>query len=161
MIAPLLFLLFLVVPIAEIYVIIQVGEAIGALPTVGLLLLDAVLGTWLLRAQSRLVWRRFRTTLAAGRPPAREVVDGGLVVLGGSLLIAPGFITDAFGILMLLPPTRVLMRRAILRRAGGRLLGAVAGGRMRGPGGGGFHARRDYDVDSTAHDLRDPRHLHG
>lgn len=167
MFAPLLFLLFVVVPIAELYVIIQVGEAIGTLPTLGLLLLDAVLGSWLLRSQGRIVWRRFRGALAAGRPPAREAVDGGLVMLGGSLLLAPGFITDAFGVLMLFPPTRALLRRAILRRAGNSLLGAVAGGRM----GGRSRRRpphpprppRDYDVDGTAteFDPLDPRHLHG
>jgi UPF0716 protein FxsA len=158
MFAPLLFLLFIIVPIAEIYVIIQVGEAIGALPTIGLLLLDAVLGTWLLRSQGRIVWRRFRGALTAGRAPAGEAVDGGLVVLGGSLLLAPGFLTDIVGALMLLPPTRVLLRRAILRRAGSTLLGTFAAGRMTGRG-----RRRppsDYDVDGTATDF-DPRHLHG
>lgn len=157
MFAPLLFLLFIVVPIAELFVIIQVGEAIGVLPTIGLLLLDAVLGSWLLRSQGRIAWRRFRGALAAGR----EAVDGGLVMLGGSLLLAPGFLTDVFGVLMLFPPTRVLLRRMILRRAGSSLLGSVAAGRM------GARARRrppaDFDVDGTASDFdpRDPRHLHG
>jgi UPF0716 protein FxsA len=161
MFAPLLFLLFIIVPIAEIYVIIQVGEAIGALPTIGLLLLDAVLGTWLLRSQGRIVWRRFRGALAAGRAPAGEAVDGGLVVVGGSLLLAPGFLTDIVGVLMLLPPTRALLRRAILRRAGSTLLGTFAAGGM--PGRGRRRPPGDYDVDGTATDFdpRDPRHLHG
>jgi UPF0716 protein FxsA len=94
---PLLLLLFIVVPIVELYVIIQVGEQIGALPTIAILVADSILGSMLLRTQSRGVWRRFNDTLAAGRPPAREVLDGVLVIFGGALLLTPGFITDVFG----------------------------------------------------------------
>jgi UPF0716 protein FxsA len=73
---PLLVLLFILVPIVELYVIIQVGEQIGALPTIAILVADSILGSMLLRSQSRGVWRRFNETLVAGRPPAREVLDG-------------------------------------------------------------------------------------
>jgi UPF0716 protein FxsA len=145
--------LFIVVPLAELYVIIQVGQAIGALPTIALLLLDSLLGSWLLRSQGRAVWRRFQAALAERRPPAREVVDGALVIGGGALLLTPGFITDVFGALFLLPPTRAAVRRLLLRHARGRLLVGLAG-RAR-PGG----ARRDYDVDATAHDAPPPRLL--
>jgi UPF0716 protein FxsA len=153
MFVPLLVLLFIVVPLAELYVIIQVGQAIGALPTIGLLLLDSLFGAWLLRAQGRSVWRRFRTALAGGRPPASETVDGALVITGGALMLAPGFITDAFGIVLLLPPTRAVLRRGILRNARSRLFGAVgaasdAASRRR--------TRQDYDVDATAREIDPP-----
>jgi UPF0716 protein FxsA len=111
-----LFVLFLAVPILEIYVIIQVGEAIGALPTVGLLLADSLVGAALMRAQGRAVWRRFRLALAEGRVPGREVLDGALVLLGGALQLAPGFVTDVFGLLLVLPPSRAVVRRTLVRR---------------------------------------------
>jgi UPF0716 protein FxsA len=151
---PLLFLLFIVVPLAELYVILQVGEAIGALPTIGLLLLDSVLGTLLLRSQGRAVWQRFRATLAAGRPPTREVLDGVLVITGGALLLAPGFITDVFGALLLAPPSRALVRRGLLRNARGRLFATVAGASGRPAG---RRARREDDVDGTAHEIDQDR----
>src|ERR1700704_1267113 len=105
-----LVLLFIVVPIAELYVIIQVGEAIGVLPTLALLLADAVLGSLLLRHQGRGAWRRFKEALAQLRFPGKEVADGVLIVIGGPLLLAPGFITDIVGILLLIPPTRAIAR---------------------------------------------------
>ena len=108
--------IFIVLPIAELYVIIQVGEAIGVWWTLALLIADSVLGAMLLRTQGRAAWRRFNTTLAAGRPPAKEVMDGGLVIFGGAFLITPGFITDILGVLLLLPPTRALFRRLLVRR---------------------------------------------
>jgi UPF0716 protein FxsA len=151
---PLLIVLFIVVPLVELYVIIQVGQAIGALPTIGLLLLDSLLGSWLLRAQGRSVWRRFREALAAGRPPARETVDGALVIVGGALMLAPGFITDAFGVLLLLPPTRAVVRRGLLRNALGRLFGPL-GTVGSSAGGAAWRARtrQDYDVDATAREI--------
>lgn len=148
----LLLLLLILVPIAELYVIIQVGQAIGALPTIGLLILSSILGTMLLKSQGRLAWRRFRGALAAGRPPATEVVDGALIIFGGSLLIVPGFISDVFGLFLLLPPTRIAVRKLLLSGARGRMLMAAAalGGASRG------RARQDYDVDSTANDVDRP-----
>src|SRR5438067_3105596 len=102
----LLILVFIALPIAELYVIIKVGEAIGALPTIAILVADSLIGSWLLRSQGRGAWRRFNDALAAGRPPAREVLDGALVIFGGAFLITPGFLTDIVGLLHLLPPTR-------------------------------------------------------
>src|SRR5664279_192172 len=121
----LLIVLFIVVPIAELYVIIQVGEAIGVLPTLLLLLLDALLGSLLLRHQGRGAWRRFNEALAQRRFPGKEVADGLLIVIGGTLLLAPGFITDIFGIFLLIPPTRAIARGVLRRLSIGRF--AVVG----------------------------------
>jgi len=154
---PLLILLFIVVPLAELYVIIQVGQAIGALPTIGLLLLDSLLGSWLLRHQGRTVWRRFREALALGRPPARETVDGALVILGGALMLAPGFITDALGVLLLLPPTRAVVRRGLARNALRRLFGPLGTvGAAAGGAAARARTRQDYDVDATAREIDPP-----
>jgi UPF0716 protein FxsA len=156
---PLLVLLFILVPIVELYVIIQVGEQIGALPTIAILVADSILGWMLLRTQSRGVWRRFNDTLAAGRPPAREVLDGVLVIFGGALLLTPGFITDVFGVLFLLPPTRAVLRRLLVRRFARRLVVAVPGGPVPFPPRGPRRApSRDADVEGTAHEV-DPRQL--
>src|SRR3954454_24047811 len=95
----LLVLLFIVVPIVELFVIIQVGEAIGVLPTIALLVVDSILGSVLMKAQGRAAWRRFNAALAEGRIPHREVLDGALVIFGGALLLTPGFVSDIFGIL--------------------------------------------------------------
>ena len=112
---PLLILLFIVVPIAEIYVIIQVGQAIGAVWTILLLVADSIIGARLLSWQGRRAWARFQEALAAGRVPHREVLDGVLIVSGGAFLLTPGFITDILGVVLLVPPTRALVRRALVR----------------------------------------------
>src|SRR5437763_15231979 len=130
----LLLLVFIALPIAELYVIIQVGEAIGALPTIAILVADSIVGSLLLRTQGRGAWRRFRAALAEGRVPGREVLDGALVIFGGAFLITPGFITDALGVVLLLPPTRALVRRALVRVFSRRVVGAGAAGPGRRPG---------------------------
>jgi UPF0716 protein FxsA len=135
---PLLALLaiFIVVPLAELYVILKVGDAIGALWTIALLAADSVLGSLLLRAQGRSVWRRFNEALSTGRMPHREVMDGVLVIFGGAFLITPGFITDIVGLVLLIPPTRAIVRRLVARRLGRRVaVGAVG---------------EPYDVEGTA-----------
>jgi UPF0716 protein FxsA len=111
----LLVLLFIVVPIVEIYVIIQVGQAIGVLWTILLLIADSIIGARLLSWQGRRAWQRFQEALAAGRMPHREVMDGFLIIVGGAFLLAPGFITDALGLVLLIPPTRALVRRLLAR----------------------------------------------
>jgi UPF0716 protein FxsA len=163
---PLLILLFIVVPILELYVIIQVGQAIGALPTLILLLADALLGSWLLKREGRGAWRRFNEALAARRFPGKEVADGVLIVIGGTLLLTPGFLTDVFGLLLLLPPTRAIARR-VLKRLTIRRFAVVGMGSGGGPfrppaGAGGSRPSRDYDFDATAEEVpptgeRDPR----
>src|SRR4029450_5173538 len=124
---PILLLLFIVVPIAELALLIQVGQQIGVWWTIALLIADAILGAWLLRPQSRAAWARFNEALAGGRVPHREVVDGVLIIFGGVLLLTPGFITDIFGLLFLFPPTRVVLRRLLVRRGALRLVGAMPG----------------------------------
>ena len=126
--ALLLVLLFIVVPIIELYVIIQIGQAIGILPTIALLILDSILGAALMRSQGRATWRRFNRALAEGRVPGREVMDGALVIFGGALLLTPGFLSDILGLILLLPPTRALVRRLLLRRFGGRIAAGAASG---------------------------------
>src|SRR5919109_330226 len=113
--------LFILVPLAELYVILKVGDAIGVPWTILLLAADSVLGSILLRSQGRAVWRRFSEAVAQGRMPHREVQDGVLVIFGGAFLITPGFITDVFGLLMLLPPTRSVIRRLAMRVIGRRM----------------------------------------
>jgi UPF0716 protein FxsA len=103
-------LIFILVPLAELYVIIQVGNAIGVIPTLVLLLLDALLGSMLLRHQGRAAWIQFNRALAENRLPHKEVFDGILVILGGALLLSPGFITDIFGLVLVIPPTRAIVR---------------------------------------------------
>ena len=103
---PLLFLAFIVLPIAELWLIIEIGGAIGVLPTLALLIVDSLVGAALARSQSRAAWERFNLALAEGRIPAKEIFDGAMIILGGALLLTPGFITDIFGIALLIPPTR-------------------------------------------------------
>lgn len=173
---PLLVVLFIIVPIVELFVIIQVGGAIGVLPTVGLLVLGSVLGSVLMRSQGRAAWRDFQAATASGRVPAREVLDGALVIFGGALLLTPGFATDALGLLLLLPPTRAIVRRMLVDGVARRMLGpaAIPGGmafrhassrrRTPSPGSRGDASNRsggpaaDDTVDGTAHDV-DPRRL--
>ena len=101
----------MLVPIAEIYVIIQVGQAIGALWTVLILIVDSLIGARLLRWQGAAGVGGFQSALAAGRIPHREILDGVLIIIGGAFLLTPGFITDAVGLLLLIPPTRAAFRR--------------------------------------------------
>jgi UPF0716 protein FxsA len=156
----LLVLLFILVPIAEIYVIIQVGQAIGPWWTIALLIADSILGSMLMRSQGRAAWRRFNEAVAARRPPAREVLDGVLVIFGGAFLLTPGFISDIFGLIFLIPPTRALARRFIVRQ----VLGRTPAGRA-----AMFATRRAEDaawrghasdVEGTAHEVgSDPPQL--
>lgn len=151
-----LIVLFIVVPIAELYVIVQVGQAIGIWPTLALLLVDALLGSFLLKHQGQGAWRRFNEALAQRRFPGREVVDGLLIVVGGTLLLAPGFLTDIVGLLLLIPPTRAIVRGLLKRFTIGRFLvvGMPGGGQFGAPRGPGKKGPgRDYDFDATAEEV--------
>ncbi len=159
----LLVALFIVVPILELYVIIKVGGLIGVLPTLALLLVMSLLGATLLRHQGRNAWQRFNAALAERRFPGREVADGLMITIGGALLLTPGFITDAVGLLLLLPPTRAIAR-GLLRAYFGRRFVVVGFGGTRTPhegdtNGQGRGGRRPYDFDATAEEIEpdDPR----
>ena len=118
----LLFGLFIVVPVVEIWLIVQVGHAIGVIPTIMLLLLDGLLGSWLVRREGRRAWDALRTATSAGRVPTREAADGALVLIGGAFLLAPGFLTDVIGLICVLPFTRPLVRGAVWRFITGRVV---------------------------------------
>ena len=151
----LLVLIFIVVPIVELALLIQVGQTIGVWWTIALLIADSILGAVLMRSQGRAVWRRFNVALQEARPPAREVLDGVLVIFGGALLLTPGFISDFLGLLLLLPPTRAIVRRILVHRFADRMIAsATRGGATVGfgpqPGRAGT---RPGDVEGTAVDV--------
>jgi UPF0716 protein FxsA len=134
--------LFLIIPFLELYIILEVvGPALGAPLTILLLAVDSLIGALLFKSQGRSVWRRFNRTMSEGRVPHREVVDGVLVIFGGAFLITPGFLSDIAGVLLLLPPTRAVIRRLLIRRLGRRVVVAQPGGR--------------YDVEGSAREYDD------
>jgi UPF0716 protein FxsA len=130
--------LFIVLPLAELYLIFKVGDGIGWEWAILILAADSVIGSLLLRSQGRAAWRRLNEALQEGRMPHREVQDGVLVIFGGAFLITPGFITDILGLLMLLPPTRPLVRRLVMRALTRRVERRVT------------RPRGDFDVEGTA-----------
>ena len=142
-----LVLLFLVVPIVELYIIVQVASGIGVMETIGLLILVSVVGAWLVRAQGLGVLGRVQAQLAQGQVPGKEMVDGLLILFAGALMLTPGFMTDALGLLLLVPPTRAIVRTVLIHRYKSRFVmtgtgttfytgGATyTGGSTRFPGG--------------------------
>ncbi len=143
-----LVLLFLVVPLAELYVILKVGDAIGVLWTILILVADSLVGSLLLRSQGRAVWRRFNEALQAGRMPHREVQHGVAVIFGGALLLTPGFLTDILGLALLASPSRAVIVR-LAQRTAARRMAKAAGERGRRP-------QRGYDVEGTASEQPPP-----
>lgn len=112
----LLFLLFLVVPFVELFVILQVGRAIGALNTIAVLVMVSIVGAWLVKREGLSVVRRAQERVRQGAVPATELVDGVLILFAGALLLTPGFVTDMVGVLLLLPPIRAALRVGVTRR---------------------------------------------
>jgi len=146
----LLVVAFIVVPLVELAVILQVGNLIGVWWTIALLLTVSVAGSWLIRREGTRTWTAFRDALGRGRPPAVEVVDGALVLVGGALLLTPGFVTDIAGLSLVFPPTRAAWNRLIRRRATSLLTLRVFGGPRPprgGPPGGGAGRVEVIDVD--------------
>jgi UPF0716 protein FxsA len=129
--------LIVVVIVVEIWVIIQVAHAIGALDTIALLILVSVVGAYLTKHEGFVVLRRLRAQLDAGRVPAAELVDGVLVLAAGVLLLVPGFVTAVVGLLLLFPPTRALFRAYLRRRFDVRVYRGGPRGRGRDGGDGG------------------------
>lgn len=128
---------FVVIPIVEIWTIIQVGQVIGAWWTVLLLLAGGIVGSWLVKREGARAWHAFSTALSEGRMPHRELADGVLILFGGSLMITPGFLSDIVGVLMILPLTRPVGRRLLAGVISQRLTAAYTGAGG-APGGVGF-----------------------
>lgn len=147
-----LFVLFIVVPLIEIYVLVQVGQVIGAWWTIVLLVLDSIIGTWLIRREGGRAWAALRTALESGRMPARELADGALILIGGTLMLSPGFVSDAFGILLILPFTRPAFRGVLTRLVTARLVASAhkraSDARRPGPGPDGSVVRGEVVDDS-------------
>jgi UPF0716 protein FxsA len=162
----LLVILFIAVPIAELYVIIQIGQWIGVLPTLALLVVDGFVGAALARSQGRAAWERFNRALAEGRVPARETFDGAMIIFGGALLLTPGFLTDIVGLILLIPPTRALVRMLLARIARRRVSvafrvatppprpGAQTG--FGAPPPGASRRGQRYDYEGSAREVNDP-----
>jgi len=148
------FVLLIVAPIVEIFVLIQTGHAIGGWNTLGLVILVAVVGVWLIKREGIKVWRRFGEQVRAGQVPSKEIADGVLLLIAGALFIAPGFISDFVALLILFPPTRALFRKRLLKRTsfgggfgGGRIIRATYRGPMPDPHGSNI-------TDTTATETR-------
>jgi UPF0716 protein FxsA len=133
--------LFIGVPLLEIWVLIQVGQVIGPWWTILLLVADSVFGAWLVRREGGRAWQALRTALETGRMPARELADGALILVGGTLMLAPGFVTDALGILLILPFTRPVARRLLTAVITRRLVRAAMMPGMPGTPGSGDATR--------------------
>jgi UPF0716 protein FxsA len=127
------FVLLLVVPVLEIAVIVAVGQVIGGWQTLLLLVLESLLGAWLVRREGARAWSALTTALNTGRMPSRELADAALVLVGGTLLLTPGFVTDVVGFFLILPFTRPVARGVLEQVVARRLLG----GFFRPPPGGG------------------------
>lgn len=118
---PVLVVAFVVVPLVELAVIIRVGQWLGVADTIALLFLVSVFGAFMVRREGLGVWRRFQTQLATGSLPGTELVDGVLILVAGALLLTPGFVTDAVGLSLLVPPVRAGLRASVRRRLTGRI----------------------------------------
>lgn len=126
---------FVVVPLVEIWAILQVGQLVGPWWTIALLVLDSMVGAWLIKREGGRAFQALRQALQGGRMPAAEIADGALILIGGTLMLSPGFVLDLAGILLILPFTRPVARRLLTTVVERRLLAAPTFG---GPPGGGF-----------------------
>ncbi|MGY6499834.1 MAG: FxsA family protein [Acidimicrobiales bacterium] len=143
---PLIALLFLALPFVELFVIVQVARAVGTPQTLVALLVVSIVGAWLVKVAGLGVWRRFTTTAARGEMPHREVVDGVLLLMAGALLLIPGFVTDLVGLVFVFPPTRAVVRTALIGRFQAGTTIAVFG---RGPRGVVETQGWETDTDPT------------
>lgn len=111
-----LFLFFFTVPFIEIYLLLQLGGLVGIFPTILLVISTALLGAWLLRQQGFATWKRFQDNLANGEVPAYEMIEGPVLLVGGALLLTPGFFTDVLGFACLIPQTRQIFANYVLEK---------------------------------------------
>lgn len=110
------FLAFLIIPFVEIYLLLQIGGIVGVFPTIALVVLTAIIGAGLLRQQGLATWQRFQDNLAKGTLPAYEMVEGPILLVGGALLLTPGFFTDIIGFACLIPPMRKKIAQYIIEK---------------------------------------------
>jgi UPF0716 protein FxsA len=144
-----LLVLLIAVPIAELWVIVQVADGIGILWTLALLFVVSIAGAWLLKQQGISTWKRLRDTTARGEIPTNEIAEGAMILFGGALLLTPGFLTDAVGLLLLIPPTRAVVRRLFRKTMARR---AETWSRRRG-----IYTTRVVKVERTPRADSDPR----
>ena len=111
-----MFLIFLMVPFLEIYLLLKMGGLIGVFPTVLLVVFTAVLGAWMLRQQGFETWQRFQQGMAKGKVPAMEMLEGPVLLVGGAFLLTPGFFTDITGFICLIPYTRKKLVTYLIER---------------------------------------------
>jgi UPF0716 protein FxsA len=148
----LLVILFLVVPIVELFVIVKVAGSIGVLETIGALVVVSIIGAWLVRRQGVAIWQRAQREMASGQMPDKSLLDGVLVLMGGALLLTPGFVTDGVGLLAVFPPTRAVIRAGLRRRFARRI--TVVGSEGAGFGTGPIRRSRPGFIDVDEVDLR-------
>lgn len=146
---PIFFVLFLVIPIIEIFFLIKVGEVIGAFPTIILVVLTAVIGAGLLRQQGLSTLARFQQNLSTGKIPAQEMVEGIMLAVGGALLMTPGFVTDTMGFLCLLPFSRKFIAANIIKRSTAKFTAGMSGGSFTGGAGGFYHETHSTSGSSS------------
>lgn len=135
-----LVLVLVVLPLVELFVLVQVGQVIGAGWTILLLVLAGIAGGWLIRREGGKAWRALTHSLRAGQMPAKELADGALVILAGALMLSPGFVTDAVALLLILPGSRAVFRRLLTGLVASRVLAVPFGAGPTGPQPG--NARR-------------------
>lgn len=142
------FLLFIVLAVAEIYVLISVGSLIGAIPTIGLILLTGIIGVTMLKQQGFSVFAKLQEKMRQGQAPAQEMVEGVLLIIAGAFLITPGFVTDAIGFLWLIPQTREYFAKALIKKGMFKVQGMHAGASYQA-GGNPFGQTRPQDDENT------------
>jgi UPF0716 protein FxsA len=144
----LLALLFVVAPLVELAVIVQVAGTVGVLNTIGLLIVVSIAGAWLAKREGLVTLQRIQLALGRGEIPSREVADGALILMAGALMIAPGFISDVVALLILLPPSRAVFRRVLMRSLAARGRARITMMGARGPRRRGGRTDDVWDVDS-------------
>ncbi len=112
---------FLIIPFIEVWILIQIADSTGLFNTIGLLILLSVIGAWLVRREGLSVFRRAQNELVQGQLPERQILDGLLILLGGVLMLTPGFFTDFIGFCLLFPPSRILFRTILIKRLNSRI----------------------------------------
>ena len=112
---------FLTIPLIEVWILLQIADLAGLLNTIGLLILTSIIGALLVRREGISVFRKAKNEITQGQMPEKQILDGFLILLGGVLMLTPGFFTDIIGFLLLFPPTRLLLRTIVIKRLNSRI----------------------------------------